>query len=41
MIGFMSNIIAQANASYSRISEVSRSNGTEEKGSLISPLYGI
>ncbi len=40
MIGFMSNIIAQASASYSRIYEVMEVKEPEEKGTIVSELSG-
>lgn len=40
MIGFMSNIIAQASASYSRINEVLEAPEPEENGTVIEPLHG-
>jgi ABC-type multidrug transport system, ATPase and permease components len=40
MIGFMSNIIAQASASYSRIYEVMEVKEPEENGTIVSELSG-
>jgi ATP-binding cassette subfamily B protein len=40
MIGFMSNIIAQATASYSRINEVLEAPATDESGTIDSGLNG-
>lgn len=40
IIGFMSNIIAQASASYSRIVEVLEAPEIEEKGTITEPLKG-
>jgi ATP-binding cassette subfamily B protein len=40
MIGFMSNIIAQASASYSRIYEVLEAIEPEENGTVVRELYG-
>jgi ATP-binding cassette subfamily B protein len=40
MIGFMSNIIAQASASYSRIYEVLEATEPEENGTVVKELYG-
>ncbi|MBS1525596.1 MAG: ABC transporter ATP-binding protein [Bacteroidetes bacterium] len=40
VIGFMSNIIAQATASYSRITAVIESPDTHETGTITTPLHG-
>jgi len=40
VIGFMSNVIAQATASYERISNVLESPDLPEKGTIITPLHG-
>ena len=40
IIGFMSNIIAQASASYERINQVLNAPETEEKGTIREPLRG-
>jgi len=40
VIGFMSNVIAQATASYDRISNVIESPDTPEKGTITTPLRG-
>jgi len=40
VIGFMSNVIAQASASYSRIAETLNSPDTEDTGTVVSPLRG-
>ena len=40
VIGFMSNVIAQAQAAYARISGVLNSPDPEEKGTLVKPLDG-
>ena len=40
MIGFMSNIIAQASASYSRINDVLDAPVTDETGTIDSNIQG-
>jgi len=40
VIGFMSNVIAQASASYDRIDQVMKAQETVDKGTLDSPLKG-
>jgi ATP-binding cassette subfamily B protein len=40
LIGFMSNIIAQAQASYGRINEVLSAPAPKEDGTLVAPLQG-
>lgn len=40
VIGFMSNVIAQASASYGRIAETLNSPDTEDTGTVTSPLRG-